>query len=362
MPDGREGEARRREGARFARSTSRRRGALPTALAIGERGRTPQPSFFLHRGSPDSPGSQMTPGVLSVASEREWTFPEPPAGREVELAPPRLRRVAACEGQSADRARDGQPPLAAPLRRGHRPHAQQLRQDGRAAVASGAARLARARVHRPRLEPEGDARADADVARLSDGEPRHPGQRRRSIPRTGCSGARRACGSRPRSSATTILAVAGTLDRTRRRPVDLPVHRSRSLRGELTPQLARQAGRRSVDVAAQPLRVPRSAASAIRCSRRSISRTWSTPADRRNRTTIAPQALILMNNRMVLTQAGKFAERLKTEAGADVATPGRSRVPRWRWRGRPTRSSGTRSVAFVRAAGARPSSATRCST
>ncbi len=39
--------------------------------------------------------------------------------------------------------------------------------------------------------------------------------------------------------------------------------------------------------------------------------------DRRNRTTIAPQALILMNNRMVLFQAGKFAERVMKEAGTD---------------------------------------------
>ena len=43
------------------------------------------------------------------------------------------------------------------------------------------------------------------------------------------------------------------------------------------------------------------------------------PADRRNRTTIAPQALILMNNGMVLTQAKIFAERVRKDAGADVA-------------------------------------------
>jgi hypothetical protein len=42
------------------------------------------------------------------------------------------------------------------------------------------------------------------------------------------------------------------------------------------------------------------------------------PADRRNRTTIAPQALILMNNGMVLTQARIFAERVKKDAGDDV--------------------------------------------
>jgi hypothetical protein len=51
---------------------------LPMALAIGERGRVAQPSFFLFRGSADSPGSQVTPGVLSVVSETEWTFSQPP--------------------------------------------------------------------------------------------------------------------------------------------------------------------------------------------------------------------------------------------------------------------------------------------
>jgi hypothetical protein len=40
--------------------------------------------------------------------------------------------------------------------------------------------------------------------------------------------------------------------------------------------------------------------------------------DRRNRTTIAPQALILMNNPTVLFQAGKFAERVRADAGDDV--------------------------------------------
>jgi hypothetical protein len=43
------------------------------------------------------------------------------------------------------------------------------------------------------------------------------------------------------------------------------------------------------------------------------------PADRRNRTVIAPQALILMNNGMVLTQSKIFAERVKKDAGVDVA-------------------------------------------
>jgi hypothetical protein len=41
--------------------------------------------------------------------------------------------------------------------------------------------------------------------------------------------------------------------------------------------------------------------------------------DRRNRSTVAPQALLLMNNAFVLFQSEKFAERLRREAGSHVA-------------------------------------------
>jgi hypothetical protein len=41
--------------------------------------------------------------------------------------------------------------------------------------------------------------------------------------------------------------------------------------------------------------------------------------DRRNRSTIAPQALIMMNNNFVITQAKQFAARLRKEAGNDTA-------------------------------------------
>lgn len=48
---------------------------LPTAMSVTEKGREATPSYFLHRGS--QKGTQMTPGVLSVATESEWPFPEP---------------------------------------------------------------------------------------------------------------------------------------------------------------------------------------------------------------------------------------------------------------------------------------------
>src|SRR5262249_39841947 len=41
--------------------------------------------------------------------------------------------------------------------------------------------------------------------------------------------------------------------------------------------------------------------------------------DRRNRSTIAPQALLLMNNNFVITQSRLFAERLRKEAGDSPA-------------------------------------------
>jgi hypothetical protein len=44
-----------------------------------------------------------------------------------------------------------------------------------------------------------------------------------------------------------------------------------------------------------------------------------TSCARRNRSTIAPQALILMNNEFIGTQARHFAQRLEKEAGADTA-------------------------------------------
>jgi len=40
--------------------------------------------------------------------------------------------------------------------------------------------------------------------------------------------------------------------------------------------------------------------------------------ERRNRSTIAPQALLLMNNNFVINEAKYFAERLRKEAGDDA--------------------------------------------
>ena len=50
----------------------------PTARTITEDSRDPLPSYFLHRGDPGSKGSLMNPGVLTVAARTEPRFSEPP--------------------------------------------------------------------------------------------------------------------------------------------------------------------------------------------------------------------------------------------------------------------------------------------
>ena len=50
-----------------------------TARTVAEAGPDPLPSYFLHRGDPGSKGSQMDPGVLTVAARQPVRFEPPPA-------------------------------------------------------------------------------------------------------------------------------------------------------------------------------------------------------------------------------------------------------------------------------------------
>jgi hypothetical protein len=113
-----------------------------------------------------------------------------------------------------------------------------------------------------------------------------------------------------------ILAVAGTLDRTTGGPCVFPyispdlfqssTHRTWPGKSDDDPST----WRRSIYVFSK------------RSIRYPMFEAYDQPnlintCDRRNRSTIAPQALLLMNNNFVLTQAKHFAERLKKEAGSD---------------------------------------------
>jgi cytochrome c553 len=53
---------------------------FPTAMAIAEKWPNETPARFLHRGSAGQKGSVMAPGVISVTQESEWPFPAPPEG------------------------------------------------------------------------------------------------------------------------------------------------------------------------------------------------------------------------------------------------------------------------------------------
>ncbi len=129
----------------------------------------PPPTNFLIRGDPESRGSLMKPGFLTVAlhGEHPTEIPRPDgrtSGRRLALA-----EWLGFERQPADRARHRQPCVASPLRSRHRGDARQLRQDGRAADASGAARLSGCRVHEAGLEHQAAPSLHDDVRGLPDG-------------------------------------------------------------------------------------------------------------------------------------------------------------------------------------------------
>ncbi|HUF47275.1 MAG TPA: PSD1 and planctomycete cytochrome C domain-containing protein [Vicinamibacterales bacterium] len=290
---------------------------LPAARVIAERGRTPQPSYFLHRGSPDARGSVMTPGVLSVATPGEWTFPEPPPE-----APSSWRRRGFAEwlthrdnpltarvmvnrlwqhhfGEGIVRTPSnfgtmGEPPshpalldwLAVEL----------VDQDWRLKP-----------LHRLMLTSEAYQMASLDIPENVRRDPENRLFWR--MPRV-------------RLEAEILrdatLAAAGTLDRT---------IGGESIFPWIDPDLFERSSRR--DWKGLPDDDPSTWRRSLYVfSKRSIRypmfETFDQPnlvnsTDRRNRTTIAQQALILMNNPTVLFQAGKFAERVRAEAGDDPA-------------------------------------------
>ena len=289
---------------------------LPTARAIGERDREPEPSYFLHRGSPDAKGTVMAPGVLSVATEGEWDFPEPPAGAEsswrrrgfadwlVHEDNPLTARVMVNrlwqhhfgEGIVAtpsNLGRMGIPPT----------HPELLDWLAAELMESG---WSMKHMHRLMLTSRAyRMSSDDDPANHAiDPENRHLWR----MPRLRLEA---------EIIRDAILATAGTLDLTVGGPAVFPY---------IDPDLFEKSSRRDWPG------LPDDDQSTWRrslyvYSKRSIRypmfETFDQPnlinsIDRRNRTTIAPQALILMNNQMVLFQAGKLAERLREEVGDDV--------------------------------------------
>ena len=288
---------------------------LATARAIGERGREPRPVHFLHRGSPDAPGSAVTPGVLSVAHRGEWNFPTPPADATsswrrrgfaewlVHKDNPLTARVMV---NRLWQHHFGEGIVRTPSsfgKMGEAPsHPALLDWLAVEFVDRGWSMKA---MHRLMLTSQAYQMASMDTTANYAIDPENRLFWR--MPRV-------------RLEAEVIrdhiMATAGTLDRTIGGPAIYPY---------IDPDLFEKSSNR--DWRGRPDSDPATWRRSLYVfSKRSIRypmfETFDQPnlinsIDRRNRTTIAPQALILMNNQMVLFQAGKFAERVRAQAGTD---------------------------------------------
>jgi hypothetical protein len=319
--------------------------APPAALTVREDGPKAPESHFLHRGSAGSPGSVMQPGVLTAASWQEWQFPAPPANAKTSwrrrgfaewvASPenPLTTRVMVNRiwqqhfGEGIVRTPNnfgkmGEPPT----------HPELLDWLASEFVRTGWSVKS---MHRLLLNSEAYQRASDDIAMDSkiDNENRYLWR----MPR------RRVEAEVIRDS---MLAVAGNLVTERGGPAVFPyidpslfqASSARTWPGK--PDTDPSTWRRSIYVFTKrsiPLPMldifdkPDSVSS---CARR-------------NRSTIAPQSLIMMNNAFVALEAVKFAERLKELAG-DRPEAQVDRAFELALSRHPSQSEATRAVDFIK--------------
>ncbi|MBS1808387.1 MAG: PSD1 domain-containing protein [Acidobacteria bacterium] len=310
----------------------------PTARAIGEMSAKPAPTHFLHRGSADAKGPAVQPGVLSVIGECD--FPTPPAnakssfrrrglaewltnkqnpltarvmvnrlwqhhfgeglvrtpsnfGKMGELPThPELLDWLALEFMNADFGVRNAESATTPHSTLRAPHSQAWSLKA---------------MHRLMMTSQVYQMVSDDIAANVAIDPENKLLWRMPRVRLEAEIIRDA-----------ILAVAGNLDRTLGGPCVYPY---------IDPKLFQSSTKRTWP--GKPDDDPSTWRRSLYIfSKRSIRyplfETFDQPnlinsCERRNRSTIAPQALLLMNNNFVLFEAQKFAERLRKEAGADVA-------------------------------------------
>ncbi len=295
----------------------RQKPKLATAMAITENGREAPPSYFLHRGNIGQKGSRVGPGVLSVALDGEWHFPAPPAD-----AKSSFRRAGFAEWMTSPdnpltarvmvnriwQNHFGEGIVRTPSnfgKLGERPtHPELLDYLSSEFVQNG---WSIKHIHRLIMKSTAYRMASDDIEanRKIDGDNRLLWR----MPR------RRVEGEVIRDS---VLATAGTLDRSVGGPAVFPY---------IDPVLFQSSSKRTWNGKAvnDPSTYRRSV---YVFSKRTIPlpmlETFDRPdtmssCARRNRSTIAPQALILMNNEFIGIQARHFAQRLEREAGADTA-------------------------------------------
>ena len=289
----------------------------PTALATTDSGPTPQPSYFLNRGVPDAKGSLMTPGVLSVASAQEYVYPAAPAGMQTTGRRRGFAEwVASPENPLTPRVmvnriwqhHFGEGIVRTPSnfgKMGEAPsHPELLDWLASEFVARGWSIKA---MHRLMMNSQlyqmsgNDNMADLAIDPENRFFWRMPRERMEA-----------------EIIRDNILAVAGTLDRTLGGPCVYPFIAADLVQGSShrtwpgKPDSDSSTWRRSLYVDSK------------RSIRYPLFEAYDQPnlvntCDRRNRSTIAPQALMMMNNNFLITQAKLFAARLRKEAGNDAA-------------------------------------------
>ncbi|MDE0626778.1 MAG: DUF1553 domain-containing protein [Bryobacterales bacterium] len=284
-----------------------------TARTITEDSRQPLPSYFLHRGDPGTKGSRMDPGVLTVAARSEPDFPAPP-----ESAGTSWRRKHFAEWIASENN-----PLTARVmvnriwqhhfgdgivrtpsnfgKTGMQPsHPQLLDWLATEFVDSG---WSVKHMHRLMLGSEAYRMASLDIPENLQKDSGNTYFWRQSRNRHEVEVIR-----------DQIMAVAGTLNRTVGGPavrpfIDPALFQSSTDR--TWPGMAigdPESWRRSIYVFSK------------RSIRYPMFEAFDQPdmvssCSRRTRSTVAPQALLLMNNAEVLLQAKHFAQRVVVEAG-----------------------------------------------
>ena len=284
-----------------------------TARTITEDSRQPLPSYFLHRGDPGTKGSRMDPGVLTVAARSEPAFPAPP-----ESAATSWRRRHFAEWIASENN-----PLTARVmvnriwqhhfgdgivrtpsnfgKTGMQPsHPQLLDWLAAEFVDSG---WSVKHMHRLMLGSEAYRMASLDIPENLQKDSGNTYFWRQSRNRHEVEVIR-----------DQIMAVAGTLDRKVGGPavrpfIDPALFQSSTDR--TWPGMAigdPESWRRSIYVFSK------------RSIRYPMFEAFDQPdmvssCSRRTRSTVAPQALLLMNNAEVLLQAKHFAQRVVVEAG-----------------------------------------------
>jgi mono/diheme cytochrome c family protein len=324
----------------------------PTTRAIGEDGPKARPSFFLHRGSVDAKGPAMSPGILTVACESEYQYPEPPPnaksswrrrgfaewltspgnpltarvmvnrlwqhhfGEGIVRTPsnfgkmgeapshPELLDWLAIEFMSGERekGREGE------RERGNNP--QSAIRNPQSKIPQSAIRNPQSnawtmkRMHRLMMTSQAYQMASNDVAPNQAIDPENRLFWRMPRMRLEAEIIRDA-----------VMAVAGNLDRKLGGPAIYPY---------IDPKLFQSSTKRTWP--GKPDDDPAIWRRSLYVfSKRSIRypmfETFDQPnlinsCERRDRSTIAPQALLMMNNNFFITEARIFAERLRREAGA----------------------------------------------